>query len=122
MSCTLPAAAASVSRARHRVVDLLHANGCPEDRVDEAALMTTELAANAVEHARTPFTVMVEVSADRLRVDVRDGSRAMPVVSSANSDTSIGGRGLWLVAAFADRWGCEPVESGKTVWFESANL
>ncbi|MET8437463.1 ATP-binding protein [Streptomyces sp900116325] len=37
-----------------------------------------------------------------------------------DDDQPTGGRGLLLVEALADRWGCTPRESGpgKTVWAE----
>jgi hypothetical protein len=35
---------------------------------------------------------------------------------------SVGGRGLTLVEALADRWGCERERGGKRVWFESVYL
>jgi len=120
MAWTMPADAASVPLVRHHVVRLLHANGCAEQRIAEAALMTSELATNAVVHARTPFTVTIDLSARRLRVDVRDASKSMPVISTDVPSTATGGRGLTFVAAFADCWGCEPVSGGKKVWFESA--
>jgi hypothetical protein len=34
---------------------------------------------------------------------------------------AIGGRGLTLVASVSDGWGCEPVQTGKTVWAEFAS-
>jgi anti-sigma regulatory factor (Ser/Thr protein kinase) len=115
----LPADAASVSLARHRVASMLRVHGCDAERVDEAALLTTELATNAVEHARTPFTLMLELTDDTVRVDVRDASTSPPVTKLAPSPDRVSGRGLVLVAQLADRWGYEPAVGGKSVWFET---
>jgi anti-sigma regulatory factor (Ser/Thr protein kinase) len=117
----MPPEAASVSLARHRIVDLLRANGWGEERIDAAALMTSELATNAVEHAQTPYTLTIDLTAQTLRVDVRDASTSAPVVSPVAPHRLLGGRGLALVAALADRWGYEPLPDGKSVWFEAAN-
>jgi anti-sigma regulatory factor (Ser/Thr protein kinase) len=117
----MPPAAASVSLARHRIVDLLRANGWSEDRIDAAALMTTELATNAVEHAQSPYTLTIDLTAQTLRVDVRDASTSAPVVCPGAPNTGLGGRGLALVAALSDRWGYEPLADGKSVWFEAGH-
>lgn len=114
----LPAEAASVTLARHHIIGLLHAWGWDDERIDDAALMTTELATNAVEHARTPFTLSADVSKPTLRVTVRDSS-PLPPVARAPSAIAVDGRGLAFVTALADRWGCDPGVDGKTVWFET---
>ena len=80
--------------------------------------MTTELVTNAVEHARTPFTVTVDLTGDRVRVEICDGDAAQPVTVHAPSETDVGGRGLRIVATLSDRWGVEPDVGGKSVWFE----
>ena len=80
--------------------------------------MTTELVTNAVEHARTPFTVTTDLTRDRLRVEIRDGCTAQPVAGLSPSATDISGRGLLIVATLADRWGVQPAVGGKSVWFE----
>ncbi|MEY2404284.1 MAG: hypothetical protein QOD38_1835 [Acidimicrobiaceae bacterium] len=115
----MPAEAASVPLARHRIIDLLRANGWCDERIDEAALLTTELATNAVEHAGTPFALIAELTVELLRVDVRDASTAPPVTGPVPSDAAVGGRGLTLVSEFADRWGYEPAADGKSMWFET---
>jgi anti-sigma regulatory factor (Ser/Thr protein kinase) len=121
MTWTMPADAASVPLARHRVVTVLHASGIAEQCIADAALLTTELATNAVEHARTPFTLTMELSDRTLRVGVRDDSPLMPFIRPVRC-REIGGLGLRLVATLADRWGCERGHDGKRVWFESDYL
>jgi anti-sigma regulatory factor (Ser/Thr protein kinase) len=82
---------------------------------EPAVLLTSELATNAVIHARTPFRVTVLLDGD-LTVEVADGSDYLPSIEPAAVDGE-SGRGLLLVSRLADRWGSRREESGKTVWF-----
>ena len=107
----------TVPLARQFVAGLLRSNGWDEERIGAAALLTSELTANAVRHAASTYTLTVDLSQIRLRVDVADASPFPPTVRTAAS-TADSGRGLALVAALADRWGCEPSADGKSVWFE----
>lgn len=52
-----------------------------------------------------------------VRIAVDDGSATAPSLGSLDM-IALGGRGLPLVAALADRWGWEPLPHGKRVWFE----
>ena len=91
-----------------------------EHLADEAGLLTTELAANAVLHARTDFDVVVHRAADGARVEVRDRSSVLPVFT-APSATAMSGRGLLLVQTLAAAWGSQVLPGGgKSVWFELA--
>jgi PAS domain S-box-containing protein len=87
--------------------------------VDTAELLAGELLANAIVHAGTPLELRLELRAATLRVAVADRDPRRPT-RQACSETSIGGRGLALVQALADRWGVDPAElgTGKHVWFE----
>ena len=109
--------AASVRAARRFVEEQLVALE-RQALADDAGLVVSELAANAVLHARTTFQVVVSaVGADEVRVEVLDGSPAGPVIGVAVG-TSTTGRGMVLVDALATRWGVEPLDGGKAVWFE----
>jgi anti-sigma regulatory factor (Ser/Thr protein kinase) len=102
--------------ARHFVADTLEAWRCPT-LVDDASLIVTELATNAVVHAQTDFIVTLTRSRRGVRISVEDSSFVAPTVAMApRSATS--GRGLTLVAAVANRWGDGSVGSGKVVWAE----
>jgi hypothetical protein len=84
------------------------------DLAGDVALVVTELAANAIVHARSAFTVILSVHDDLLRISVRDaapldgaGLRAAPL------------HGLAVVDALASRWGVESLgNAGKTVWVD----
>jgi hypothetical protein len=101
--------------ARRFVTDTLRAWGCGH-LVDNAAVITTELATNAVLHARTDFTVTISRRPDgAIRVAVRDSSLSPPQQrNAAPSDGS--GRGLRLVEAMAAGWGADLLPRGKVVW------
>jgi hypothetical protein len=111
-----PCALAAARQARHFVVDTLHAWG-QDTFADDAAIVTAELAANAVLHARSAFTVVVSHSRDHLTIAVKDTS---PLVSAeGGSPLPVRrGHGLAVVAKIARRWAADPAPQGKAVWAE----
>ena len=83
---------------------------------DDAAVVLSELATNAVIHARTDFTVRLSPSGKQaLHLSVTDGSTHMPRRRTNRHATS--GRGLQLIDALSTERGTtlNGVE-GKTVW------
>lgn len=107
----------SVPAARRFVRDLMNDSDTVAD-LDTASLLVTEIVTNAVLHAIAPMTLHVEVTADVVRIEVRDGSQLPPRVH-AFSPTAATGRGLRLLENLADRWGVRPEPGrGKVVWFE----
>jgi serine phosphatase RsbU (regulator of sigma subunit)/anti-sigma regulatory factor (Ser/Thr protein kinase) len=87
------------------------------DLADDAALVTSELVANAVLHAGGCRGVEVLPVDDGLRIEVCDAS-AVPPVFGRQSEDALTGRGIRLVAALAARWGVDPQPTGKVVWAE----
>ena len=83
---------------------------------DDVQLVVSELATNALTHARTPFTVTLAAVAQSLVVKVRDGSPCLPVsVDGSSLDTA--GRGVTIVALLSRDWGVTAhADGGKTVW------
>jgi len=108
----LAAADQSVVAARHLAREV--AAGLPAEMGQNLELVVSELATNAVRHARTPFQLSI-LTAPTLRVEVADGSSDMPVGGSPDP-CSEHGRGLWLVAALTQSWGVVPLRAGKVVW------
>jgi hypothetical protein len=106
----------SVGPARRFVVAALEACGYGVV-ADDAALVVTELAANAVVHARSDFTVTVTPARDRVRIGVRDRA-ALPRSGNGTALPAQPLHGLGAVAAMAVRWGAAPSGSGKDVWAE----
>jgi anti-sigma regulatory factor (Ser/Thr protein kinase) len=93
---------------------------------EDAAIVVTELAANAVLHARSAFTLTVTRSAAGARIAVRDNT-PLPAAAAAGPDGADGpdgafavltGHGLSVVAQLASRWSVEPLAGGKVVWAE----
>jgi anti-sigma regulatory factor (Ser/Thr protein kinase) len=85
--------------------------------VDDAAVVVTELATNAVVHADSDFTVAVSSSPSAVRISIRDASPVAPAVGRPSLSAS-SGRGLGMVASLVSRWGDEPLGIGKVVWAE----
>ncbi len=112
-----PADGAAAADARRLLTDALRRMGHGSRFVDDARLIITELAANAVVHARSPFTVSIRSENSTVRIFVRDGSEVAPALREA-SLTAPSGRGLRLVATLASRWGVDPASDGKVVWAE----
>jgi len=109
--------AGAVRAARRFVEQRLHDLGL-EQLAEDAGLLTSELAANAVLHARSTFDVVVLEVPCGARVEVHDRSLAVPVVTAARASAT-SGRGLVLVQSVAARWGCElDPGRGKRVWCE----
>ncbi|MGH3173513.1 MAG: ATP-binding protein, partial [Streptosporangiaceae bacterium] len=103
--------------ARHFAVATLNAWGAGDlagDLAGDVALIVTELAANAIVHARSAFTLILSVHDDLLRISVRD---AGPLDSAALHAAPL--HGLAVVDAMASRWGVESLgNAGKTVWVD----
>lgn len=106
-------------QARHFVATTLrgwHRHGM----LDDAAVVITELATNAVVHARSNFVVTITPGDDGVvRLVVADGSPVAPAPGRADPGAT-SGRGLALVAALTTRWGHDVRGSGKEVWAELA--
>lgn len=105
---------AVVARARSTVTKRVNQLGL-DDLCDDAALVTSELATNAVLHGGGLTSVEVTRIGDGVRVTVTDRS-PLPPILPAVSETAMTGRGLRLVSAIAARWGYEPQPRGKAVW------
>ena len=121
---SFPAERNSVRAARHYVTRLL--GDVPDEATAyDTAIVTTELAANAVLHARSTFTLTVSRSAGITRIAVRDGTPVELHAITGPQATGEGvpfqvmrGHGLSVVAQLASRWAVEPLPDGKVVWAE----
>jgi anti-sigma regulatory factor (Ser/Thr protein kinase)/ABC-type transporter Mla MlaB component len=115
---TLPAEAGAPATARG-FVD----RTCTQWKIPRVArlatLVASELVTNAVVHARTPSVLGLRLAGGSLHVSVRDGDprpmhRPDPGASGAHDGDH--GRGLLILDAMADEWGCLPTADGKVVW------
>ncbi|TYB59566.1 ATP-binding protein [Nonomuraea sp. PA05] len=108
-----------VARARELVGAAL---GRDHPLYDDVALLTSELATNAILHTKSgaggSFTVSVVSSAAVVRVFVSDGGSEEPPCVCRTSTQATSGRGLPLIEALSDRWGFVREAGATTVWFE----
>ncbi|MBW3669735.1 MAG: ATP-binding protein [Actinobacteria bacterium] len=113
----LPDDVRSAGAARRFVTSVLHSWRMSELTGGDAELLTSEVCSNAVRHAESDFTVVVRYDGFRVRVEVGDGSRALPQPRESTVDDE-SGRGLFLVEQLASAWGVSRTVEGKRVWFE----
>ncbi|GHG13598.1 ATP-binding protein [Streptomyces filamentosus] len=121
-SRVLPCELESAAVARRLVAAVLDRWELPE-LTERAELIVSELVTNAVLHARTGGAsvrvVVTRVHGDRVQVAVTDLDQRPPTLVEAGPDEERG-RGLALVAAVSESWGCERRAWGKRVWAELA--
>jgi anti-sigma regulatory factor (Ser/Thr protein kinase) len=120
----LPPELASVSSARAKLAKSAKEWGCPDEVVEDACLVLTELLSNGVLHARTALRAVVAPQGAGIRVEVHDGNPLPPLPRFARAGQgedwcAATGRGLAIVAALASSWGCsQAAGEGKVVWAE----
>lgn len=115
--CEFEAGRDSPGEARRKIVMALRRRGCGEVLVQDAALVVTELAANAVVHAGSSFSVSLTLRNSTLRIDVADGGPIAPGPACQEWAPSQG-HGLGLIDALCTRWGTDATADGKVVWGE----
>lgn len=113
---TFPSEPASVPAVRRFVAANLQYLG--EAVLDRVRLAVSELATNALLHARTDFVVCAEEEGGSVYVAVSDSGPGTPLPRDPAPDfTSLNGRGLLIVEQLADEWGVDEEGPRKTVWF-----
>lgn len=126
LSRTLPGLPSSVRQARIELRAFL--DGC--GRLDDALLVLAELANNAVLHSASrdgQFEVRFERLPGVLRLEVTDQGPAAELPDEQDDafapaqDPAFpygeSGRGLELVDALADKWGCDSTPTGPATWW-----
>jgi DNA-binding NarL/FixJ family response regulator len=114
----LPQSLISARTARQFVGQKL-AEWALDDLVDDALLIASELAANAITHAASPCRIRLALTPSTLRIDVLDTGAGTPEPQPPSS-TEEHGRGLHLIDALTTAWGLEVLPDGKMVWAELA--
>ena len=101
---TYPFSREAPAAARHFAVATLRDWGVA-DIADDAALVVTELAANAIVHAKSGFTLVLSGRGSQLRISVRDASPLPAEGRAALMPLPL--HGLGAVDALASQWGVE---------------
>jgi signal transduction histidine kinase len=81
-----------------------------------AELVVSELVTNAIRYGGPPIQLRL-IRDTVLICEVSDGSSTAPHMRRARIFDE-GGRGLMLVAQFAERWGTRQLPGGKSIWAE----
>ncbi|MEU3312718.1 ATP-binding protein [Streptomyces sp. NPDC006687] len=87
------------------------------ETADDALLVVSELVTNANLHAGGCLQLVL-TSGDVLRIEVFDGSTALPRRDPSPRRGIPGGHGLNIIDRLCDRWGSEADGHGKVVWAE----
>ena len=113
---TVPRSPESTARVRSLLWTTFACWDCDGERLDDAALVLSELMGNAVRHADgDTVRVRLRRTDGVLRIAVEDGSPARPAPRQASLEDE-SGRGLLIVDALSHRWGWRPLPTGKVVW------
>ncbi|MFB6855675.1 SpoIIE family protein phosphatase [Streptomyces sp. NPDC056341] len=108
---------AAVAHIRTEAVGRLAAWGL-EELGYATELILSELVTNAIRYSTGPIQVRL-MRTRSLICEVADGSTTAPHLRRA-ATTDEGGRGLYLVSRFAQRWGTRYLDRGKIVWTEQS--
>ncbi|MFF0731699.1 SpoIIE family protein phosphatase [Streptomyces chartreusis] len=115
VSFDVPVDPAAVAEVRARATRQVEAWGFGELAMT-TELIVSELVTNAIRYAEPPIRLRL-LRDSRLTCEVADGSSTAPRLRHARSMDE-GGRGLFLVAQLAHRWGARYTADGKIIWAE----
>jgi anti-sigma regulatory factor (Ser/Thr protein kinase) len=102
------------------------------DLSEDGELIVSELVTNALQvtvegKLSTPLRLWLSSNRARVLIEVWDADRTPPRLKVLDANgvppvSEVGGRGLFLVATFSERWGWYPERAlgGKVVWAEVA--
>lgn len=107
----LPAGPDTAREARWFLLDALREREQPVD-VETAALLTSEVAANAARHGKEPIELSVTLEDRGLRVSVFDRGPGFDP-----GEEGLRGTGITLIETLSSDWGAHQTESGTEVWF-----
>ncbi len=114
----IPGDPAAVSGIRAQVSRRLEEWGL-EELAFSTELVISELVTNAIRYGTAPRRLRILRDGTSLICEITDGSSTSPHLRRA-ADTDEGGRGLFLVAQFTQRWGTRYLARGKVIWTEQS--
>jgi hypothetical protein len=83
-----------------------------------AVMVGHELVANALRHGMPPAALRLLRRDGAVLIEVGDSSPALPRIAEIDNETSMSGRGMFIVSKLARSWGVRPQPTGKIVWAE----
>ncbi|MFJ6669428.1 ATP-binding protein [Streptomyces sp. NPDC091383] len=110
------------AQARDHVREALGSWQVPEDTVEAAVLLVSELTTNAVKHTRSPRIGLELLRREgEVEMAVQDsGPRPVAplrtILTQAGDTWDENGRGLGIVHRLASRWGTAEAGTGLKVW------
>jgi hypothetical protein len=111
---------APAAAARRAVRDALRGWNV-EDLAEDAMAITTELVQNVTQHTFNGGELFLDLQPDLIRIEVADAIPTAPRALDLDAHR-LGGRGMQIVAAMAQRWGSRAAmwagHTGKVVWAE----
>ncbi|UUN25093.1 SpoIIE family protein phosphatase/ATP-binding protein [Streptomyces sp. FIT100] len=111
----VPPDPSAVAGMRAKAVETLEGWGLSEQSF-AIELILSELLTNAIRYGTAPIRVRL-LHDQTVTCEVADGSSTSPHLRYA-ATTDEGGRGLFLVAQMAERWGTRYTPDGKIIWAE----
>ncbi|MGW0362769.1 ATP-binding protein [Streptomyces sp. NPDC002990] len=99
--CPLPSGPQVARAAREVAARTLasHAVHCPHSTAEDIVLIVSELAANAVQHARPPYALTLSFEQSRAGIALSDASPALPRQHGRSGSLATRGRGLEIIRA-----------------------
>ena len=91
-----------------------------DDLAFAVELIVSELVTNAIRYARRPWHLRLIRDAGNVLCEASDASSTAPHLRRARVFDE-GGRGLFIVAQLARRWGTRHTGTGTTIWAEVAS-
>ncbi|NGO07391.1 SpoIIE family protein phosphatase [Streptomyces sp. HC44] len=118
VSWNLPRDPAIVADVRKRTARRLAEWGLDE-LTFTTELVVSELVTNAIRHASGPIRLRLILTGATLICEVWDASASAPHLRHPKA-TDEGGRGLFLISQFTQRWGTRHTQDGKIIWTEQS--
>jgi anti-sigma regulatory factor (Ser/Thr protein kinase) len=107
----------AVGLARRLVSEWFRHWQAPEHVIEGGELVASELVTNAVKAKGKTIRMRIRWGNGSGYIEVWDGDPNPPIEKEAG-EADTGGRGLFLVGAYATRWNYYPADTGKVVWAE----
>ncbi|GGK60813.1 SpoIIE family protein phosphatase [Streptomyces flaveus] len=118
VSWELPSDPAIVADARKRTARWL-TEWDLDELIFTTELVVSELVTNAIRHASGPIRLRLILTGATLICEVWDASASAPHLRHPKT-TDEGGRGLFLISQFTQRWGSRHTRDGKIIWAEQS--